>query len=139
MQQFGKKSSHCKVQSRQASSPRDNLRETGSLKQNEPNKKEFISNSFQTVDKVSIERSRLFSCRKFPTRNGAGAESRGSTLTAEQIIKSGRATLDAATRIILDCDSSGEYAAVLPPGEGKDYDPSLRAALRHLLLMVCGS
>ena len=79
----------------------------------------------QTVDKVSIERSRLFSCHNFWTcrklshETGAGAESRGRTLTAEHRTESGRATLDAATRITLDCVSSGNYAAGLPPGEGK--------------------
>ena len=57
--------------------------------------------------------------RRLPHETGAGAESRGSTLTAEHRTESGRATLDAATRITLDCVSSGNYAAGLPPGEGK--------------------
>ena len=83
------------------------------------------SPEFQTVDKVSIERSRLFSChnfwtcRKLPHETGAGAESRGRTLTAEQGIKGGRATLDAATRITLDCVSSGNTLLACPPGEGE--------------------
>jgi hypothetical protein len=58
-------------------------------------------------------------CRKLAHKNGAGAESRGSTLTAEQGSKSGRATLDAATRNILDCVSSGNTLLTCPPGEGK--------------------
>lgn len=55
----------------------------------------------------------------FPHEAGAGAKSRGSTLTAVRRTESGRATLDAATRITLDCVSSGNTLLACLPGEGE--------------------
>ena len=65
--------------------------------------------------------------RKSPLRvkpdPGAGAESSDSTLAAARD-NSGRAALDAATRIILDCVSSGTTLLACPPAR-RSYDPSL--------------
>ena len=57
-------------------------------------------------------------CDPFRIATGAGTESSDSTLAANHL-SGGRAALDAVTRIILDCASSGIYAAGLPSGEEK--------------------
>ena len=75
-------------------------------------------------------------------KTGAGAESSDSTLAAGRN-NSGRAALDAATRIILDCISSGTTLLACPPAR-KEYDPSLAqpetpCSKQTLRSCVCGS
>lgn len=53
-------------------------------------------------------------------------------VSTDSTLTEGRAAVDTATRSTLFCVSSGNTLLTCLPGEGKDLDPSLCAALRHL-------